>query len=186
MFQAIFFNALFILCSISLHYKTIVMNTIGCTGWLGLPFQTPRLSGLKNRNLFLTVLKARNPRLRYHQVWFPWRSQDRMRQWPLAYRWAPSGCCHIRYFPSVCMFLVPLFLFLKGYQSCWLPRWHSGKESACQCPRHKRLGFRNGYWPQYSCLENPMDAGAWRATVHKVAKSQTWLSTARTRLVPHT
>ena len=29
---------------------------------------------------------------------------------------------------------------------------------------------------QYPCLENPMDRGAWRATVHGVAKSQTWLS----------
>ena len=29
---------------------------------------------------------------------------------------------------------------------------------------------------QYSCLENPMDGGAWRATVHGVAKSQTQLS----------
>ena len=29
---------------------------------------------------------------------------------------------------------------------------------------------------QYSCLENPMDTGAWRATVHGVAKSQTQLS----------
>ena len=28
---------------------------------------------------------------------------------------------------------------------------------------------------QYSCLENPMDRGAWWATVHKVTKSQTWL-----------
>ena len=31
----------------------------------------------------------------------------------------------------------------------------------------------------YSCLENPMDRGAWRATVHRVAMSQTrlkWLS----------
>ena len=28
---------------------------------------------------------------------------------------------------------------------------------------------------QYSFLENPMDWGAWRATVHGVAKSQTWL-----------
>ena len=28
---------------------------------------------------------------------------------------------------------------------------------------------------RYSCLENPMDRGAWRATVHSVAKSQTWL-----------
>ena len=28
---------------------------------------------------------------------------------------------------------------------------------------------------QYSCLENPMDRGAWQATVHTVAKSQTRL-----------
>ena len=28
---------------------------------------------------------------------------------------------------------------------------------------------------QYSCLENPMDRGAWRATVHRAAKSQTRL-----------
>ena len=30
-----------------------------------------------------------------------------------------------------------------------------------------------------SCLETPMDRGAWRATVHRVAKSQTGLSKAR-------
>ena len=28
---------------------------------------------------------------------------------------------------------------------------------------------------QFSCLENPMDRGAWQATVHRVAKSQTRL-----------
>ena len=28
---------------------------------------------------------------------------------------------------------------------------------------------------QYSCLENPMDSGAWRAAAHGVAKSQTWM-----------
>ena len=28
---------------------------------------------------------------------------------------------------------------------------------------------------QYSCLENPMDGGAWRAIVHRVAKSRTQL-----------
>ena len=28
---------------------------------------------------------------------------------------------------------------------------------------------------RYSCLENPMDRGAWRATVHGVTKSQTGL-----------
>ena len=30
--------------------------------------------------------------------------------------------------------------------------------------------------PQYSCLENPVDGGAWWAAVHGVAKSQTRLS----------
>ena len=29
---------------------------------------------------------------------------------------------------------------------------------------------------QYSCLEDPMDRGAWRATVHEVAKTWTRLS----------
>ena len=28
---------------------------------------------------------------------------------------------------------------------------------------------------QYSCLENPLDRGAWQATVHGVTESQTWL-----------
>ena len=34
----------------------------------------------------------------------------------------------------------------------------------------------NGNPLQYSCLENPMDGGAWLATVHGVTKSQTGLS----------
>ena len=37
-----------------------------------------------------------------------------------------------------------------------------------------RVGNSNPF--QYSCLENPMDRGAWWATVHGVAKSQTRLS----------
>ena len=52
-----------------------------------------------------------------------------------------------------------------------------------QCRRHKRHGFDPwvGRFPggghsnplQYSCLENPMDRGAWRATVRRVTQSQT-------------
>ena len=37
-------------------------------------------------------------------------------------------------------------------------------------------GERNSNPLQYSCLENPMDRGAWWATVHGVSKSQTRLS----------
>ena len=37
-------------------------------------------------------------------------------------------------------------------------------------------GEGNGNPFQYSCLENPMDGGAWQLTVHGVAKSWTGLS----------
>ena len=41
----------------------------------------------------------------------------------------------------------------------------------------RSLGERNGNALQYSCLGNPMDRGAWRATVLGVTKSWTRLST---------
>ena len=55
-----------------------------------------------------------------------------------------------------------------------LPRWHSGKECACQCKRQRAVGSipgeGNGNPLQYSCLGNPTDRGAWQATVHGIAK----------------
>ena len=58
-----------------------------------------------------------------------------------------------------------------------------GTESACNAgdrgliPRLGRSpGEGNGNPLQYSCLENPLDRGAWRATVHGVTKSWTRLS----------
>ena len=66
-----------------------------------------------------------------------------------------------------------------------LPQWLSGREASCNAgdtgdwgsiPGSGRTsGGGHGNPLQYSCLENPMDRGAWRATVHRVAKSQTWL-----------
>ena len=38
------------------------------------------------------------------------------------------------------------------------------------------FGEGNGNLLQYSCLGNPMDGGAWLATVHRVTKSRTRLS----------
>ena len=37
-------------------------------------------------------------------------------------------------------------------------------------------GEEKGYPLQYSCLENPMDRGAWKAIIHVVTKSRTPLS----------
>ena len=64
------------------------------------------------------------------------------------------------------------------------PGGASDKEPACHFRRLKRRRFSfpglgkyagGGYGNllQYSCLENPMDRGAWQATVHNVAKSWT-------------
>ena len=41
-------------------------------------------------------------------------------------------------------------------------------------------GGRNGNLLQYSCLENPMDRGAWWATVHGFLKNRPWLSSCHT------
>ena len=60
------------------------------------------------------------------------------------------------------------------------PGGSDGKESACNkgdlgsiSGLGRPPGEGNGNPLQYSCLENPMDIGACRATVHGVAKSQT-------------
>ena len=62
------------------------------------------------------------------------------------------------------------------------------KGSACNArnlgliPESQRFpGEGNGYPLQYSCLENPMDRGGWRATIHRVTKNQTWLKEPSTR-----
>ena len=66
-----------------------------------------------------------------------------------------------------------------------LPWWLSGKKSACKKIKNllamnethiRSLGQEdsregNGNPSQYSCLGNPMDRGAWQATVHGVGKS---------------
>ena len=66
-----------------------------------------------------------------------------------------------------------------------LPRWLSSKESAGNgratrdmgsMPKLGRFpGGGNGNTLQYFCMENSIDRGAWRATVHGVAKGQTQL-----------
>ena len=88
---------------------------------------------------------------------------------------------------SVFKWLVLNELFLvKNLSSLGHPWWLSGKESACNTGdigdvgsipglgRSPRVG--NGNPLQYSCLGNPMDRGAWWATVHSVTKSWTWLN----------
>ena len=73
------------------------------------------------------------------------------------------------------------------YRNTDFPSGANGKETTCQfrrCKRHRRHK-RHGFDPlpgrstgvgrgnplQYSCLENPIDRGAWQAIVHRVVRS---------------
>ena len=62
----------------------------------------------------------------------------------------------------------------------WLPQWLSNKESTCNAGDARDAGSipwsarspggGNGNQLQYSCPENPMNTGTWRATVRGVEK----------------
>ena len=64
-----------------------------------------------------------------------------------------------------------------------LPQWLSGKESTYNVGATGDVGSIPGWGRspggghhnllQHYCLENPMDRGAWQATVHRVTKSRT-------------
>ena len=89
----------------------------------------------------------------------------------------------------VCMWIAYSIFYIFWIQvSCQiygLPRWLSGKELACDADTGdlgsisglgRSPGDRNGNPLQYSCLENPMDGGAWWATVQGLGeKCQTQL-----------
>ena len=76
---------------------------------------------------------------------------------------------------------MPKFSSQKNIQG--FPGDSDSKESTCSIgdlgsiPGSGRPpGGSHGHPLQYSCLENPMDRGAWQAIVHGVTKSQTQLS----------
>ena len=57
---------------------------------------------------------------------------------------------------------------IAGSYGGFIPSFFFFKESVYHLPREG-----NGTPLQYYCLENPMDRGAWQATVHEIARSQT-------------
>ena len=70
--------------------------------------------------------------------------------------------------PHCRQILYQLSLVESIWLQCKIPGSISGSKT---CP-----GEGNGNPLQYSCLENPMDGGAWQAAVHEVAKIRTRLS----------
>ena len=87
--------------------------------------------------------------------------------------------------------LLPVDELFHEYTDDWvgsflLPSWKgvlSGKKSTSNAGDSGlipgsggSLGGGHGYPLQYSCLGNPMDRGAWRATAHRIEKNQTRLN----------
>ena len=80
------------------------------------------------------------------------------------------------------------------YYVLGLPQWLSSKESACNAgdavdsgsiPGLGRSpGEGNGYPLQYFCLANPMDRGAWWATVHMGRKESDTTEVTQHTLCP--
>ena len=99
-----------------------------------------------------------------------------------------QGTCSIS--PPTSGHLLKVVQVFEGITSARLPRWLSGKESACNLgdagdtgsiPGSGRSpGGGHGNPLQYSCWDNPMDREAWWATVHVDVKSWTGLSRSLT------
>ena len=99
---------------------------------------------------------------------------------PVTHTWDSGSDFMLRFCFLGWRTLVSSFILVYHFQPSYVP---SGKESACSSgdsgsiPETGRSpGEANSYPFQYSCLENPMDRGAWQAVVHGITKSWTWLS----------
>ena len=107
----------------------------------------------------------------------------------LTWLWSPQRkfpwLLYLNKFPFIIFYLnsPSLFFISSTVTCCYFPGGSMVKnlpamwEDVGWIPGSGRSpGGGHGTPLQYSCLENPMDRGAWRGTVHGVAKSQTWLN----------
>jgi len=88
----------------------------------------------------------------------------------------PKGCKRV-----LCILCRFLFFLFHGEMICrpaWLVLCETGGVMCINCIVYASGPWKREWQPlQYFCLGNPMDRGAWRATVHGFAKESTRLST---------
>ena len=99
--------------------------------------------------------------------------------------WFPLGSTGLISLQSKGLSRVKEYIIFKWLAMKRFSWWLSGKETTRNVraakdvgsvPRLERSpGEGNGNPPQYSCLKNPIDRGAWQAMVHRVTKTQTQL-----------
>ena len=132
----------------------------------------------------------------------PGRSAGEGIGYPLQYSWASLVAQLVRNLPAIFETWVRSLSWKDHLELC-TPVFWPGMENSMNCIGHwvakswtwlsdfhsliyiptyiyiyiwYIYGEGNGTPLQYSCLENPMDEGAWKAAVHEVAKSRTWLN----------
>ena len=134
--------------------------TLSCLGLTALPFAQSWISlfrRIQSENLsnslstFITLLT--------------WKNSTIVKvDWTKALAWSEASLLSWKYFGGPCWIFVRIF-----------PGGSEVKVSACNAGdlgwilgSGRSSGEGNGNPLQYSCLENPMDGGAWWATVHGV------------------
>ena len=137
------------------------------------------LDSPSGRNLDSQLHRRQGPQIRTEtkpamRIWEVWGRWNKARQTSQLWR---TEFQRIDERSAENLFLLPHLLRKQGF-----PSGSDGKESACNAGYPSSIpgsgrspGDGHGYPLQYSCLENPMDRGAWWATVLRSAQSQTQL-----------
>ena len=144
---------------------------------------TLNVTSLRNFTYFFDLIED------YTDFWNSWKSYEKILLQELHFRQVTPNCCLVA--NSCLSFLQPFWLlspwdfpgtntgvgcyfllqgiFLTQELNLHLLHWQA--DSILGLGRSP--GGRNGNPLQYSCLENPIDRGAWRATIHGIAESDT-------------
>ena len=86
--------------------------------------------------------------------------------------YASNSKCKLQ---NICILLMKYLGFLDGSAIMNPPAMQKPQESREVPESGRSPGGEDSNTLQYSCLQNPMERGAWQSIVHGVAKRQTWL-----------
>ena len=97
--------------------------------------------------------------------------------WPMSHSLTYFICSCIFCFMKKFHYSINFLIFLTvAFLSVWGLWWALSGNIYVYCILQHSVGEGNGNPLLYSCLENPMDGGAWKAAVRGVAEGQAWLS----------
>ena len=166
------------------------MENIGSSA-SGCEILKHRVTALTTREKLTTIKRGNRKRFQTEKDKRGRSSESPIGQKVLCIPKTPALLNHFRriiaiifgYFPWAWHGWITCHIYLVFLTTVGFPGGSDGKESACDAgdlgpiPGSERSpGEGNGYPLQYSWVVNPMDRGAWRATVHGVTQSWTRLS----------